>query len=280
MARIETETVFLVVGAGEFGDAIGLLLEDEAAVVNHVELSRELYQEAFHQVRPWVTVIDCVTEGAEGLEFYRWLRLESGIAPHPCVLILEDEPDAPPAPELRTAPTHVVLTPIRHHAMVDLYHELKRPAAPRGQAPAAPARAQPTAAPPPPPTAPVPARARVMIVDDEPGHSQLLAEFLETGGYEALQCPAPRAFEFALLQKPHLIVMDIRMPVIDGITLTGVLKFCHLTRHIPIVMLTAHSESRFVEASRQARASAFIPKPVRGSQFLATIREILAASAA
>lgn len=325
------EPVVLVVGAPEYGETIKQMVADEEVSIHSLHRP-DKFAESFHRLRPDVTVIDCVSPGVKGFAFFRWLRLESRLPPHPCLLIVASEDEVQLPPEETRAPVKVVPTPIHQRVVVEMLKRLvklarSRPAAaapgpaaapvtaappdawgptagqsaPPGPAPAAPpnpwagSAPGPGAAPPnpwlspPPAPGPAPGAAgngfitpdpslvglKIMIVDDDPGHSQVLAEFLELGGFEVVQSSNLRAFENTLVIKPHLIVMDIRMPIIDGLTLTDLLKNCHLTRHIPIVILSAMTDGRFIDESKRVKAAAFIPKPVKGSQFLVAIQAIL-----
>ena len=82
--------------------------------------------------------------------------------------------------------------------------------------------------------------ARILIVDDNPVNLKLASSVLEFDGYEPLSAgDAIQAQEVIRQTPPDLILMDIAMPGMDGLTLTRQLKADPTTSHIRIVALTA-----------------------------------------
>ena len=75
--------------------------------------------------------------------------------------------------------------------------------------------------------------------------------------------------------RPDVLVLDLMMPIVDGFVLAEVFKACRLTRHIPIIFLTALHDSQYVEASRDLQAAAFLTKPVTIAHFLGTLSTVL-----
>ena len=109
----------------------------------------------------------------------------------------------------------------------------------------------------------------ILIVDDNPMNRKLVRVVLESEGYEI--CTAAQAREvLAVLQefRPRLILMDIQLPGIDGLELTGRLKAATATRSIPIIGLTAHAmkgdEERILAAAAMGTfLNRSIPAPCR-----------------
>lgn len=113
---------------------------------------------------------------------------------------------------------------------------------------------------------------RVLVVDDEPDILELLQYNLQKEGYEVQTAEnGKRAIEVAKSFKPHLILMDIMMPVMDGV------EACRQLREMPsfketfIIFLTARSEEYSEVASFDAGASDFITKPIKPRALLARI---------
>ena len=115
---------------------------------------------------------------------------------------------------------------------------------------------QPDAAP-----APATSRAtRILVAEDEAIIRLDLAEMLGEAGYDVVgqASNGEQAVEMARELEPDLVIMDVKMPVMDGITAAeqiGAARIC------PVVMLTAFSQTELVERARDAGVMAYIVKP-------------------
>jgi len=119
--------------------------------------------------------------------------------------------------------------------------------------------AQPQAAEP-QPTEAQPGGTRILVAEDEALIRLDLAEMLSEAGYEVVgqASNGEQAVEMAKELAPDLVIMDVKMPVMDGITAAeeiGAAKIC------PVVMLTAFSQTELVERARDAGVMAYIVKP-------------------
>lgn len=105
-----------------------------------------------------------------------------------------------------------------------------------------------------------PLRPRVVIAEDEALIRMDLAEMLEEQGYEVVAQAAngQEAIDAAREHQPDLIVLDIKMPKVDGIAAATVIA---RERIAPIVMLTAFSQRELIERARDAGAMAYVVKP-------------------
>jgi CheY-like chemotaxis protein len=100
-------------------------------------------------------------------------------------------------------------------------------------------------------------------VDDNPVNLKLAASVLEFAGYEILAAgDAIQALEIIRDTPPDLILMDLGLPGMDGLTLTRRLKADEATRHIRIVALTAYAMKGDDERARAAGCDGYIPKPI------------------
>jgi response regulator NasT len=104
------------------------------------------------------------------------------------------------------------------------------------------------------------ARTRILVAEDEALIRLDLAEMLAEAGYEVVgqASNGEQAVEMATELTPDLVIMDVKMPVMDGITAAeeiGAAKIC------PVVMLTAFSQTELVERARDAGVMAYIVKP-------------------
>ena len=116
---------------------------------------------------------------------------------------------------------------------------------------------------------------RVLVVDDDRDLVRLVCEILRTQGYETQSAGSgEKGLELAFTGRPHLILLDVTMPDMDGYQVCRELQFGY-TKDIPVVFLTARSElANMVEANR-AGASAYITKPFQPERLLQTVRDVL-----
>jgi two-component system, response regulator PdtaR len=117
-----------------------------------------------------------------------------------------------------------------------------------------------TTAAPTPPAAAAPSGRRVLVAEDEAIIRLDLAEMLGEAGYDVVgqAGDGEQAVAMALDLKPDIVIMDVKMPVMDGITAAeqiGKERIC------PVVMLTAFSQTELVERARDAGVMAYIVKP-------------------
>jgi response regulator NasT len=112
----------------------------------------------------------------------------------------------------------------------------------------------------PQPTEAQPGGTRILVAEDEALIRLDLAEMLTEAGYEVVgqASNGEQAVEMAKELAPDLVIMDVKMPVMDGITAAeeiGAARIC------PVVMLTAFSQTELVERARDAGVMAYIVKP-------------------
>ncbi|MGP1718160.1 MAG: response regulator [Methylophilus sp.] len=118
--------------------------------------------------------------------------------------------------------------------------------------------------------------AKVLIVEDNPTNMKLAQLLLETSGHEVLQAVnALDGLEIARSQLPEVILMDIQLPGMDGLTAAQILKEEGETSHIKIIALTAFAMKGDEEKMRKAGCDGYIAKPIRYKEFLETIDAIL-----
>ncbi|MFQ3670713.1 MAG: hybrid sensor histidine kinase/response regulator [Verrucomicrobiia bacterium] len=116
-------------------------------------------------------------------------------------------------------------------------------------------------------------KATVLIVDDVPENLQVLAGHLVGGGHEVISATSgPRAFEILARRSVDLILLDIMMPGMDGFEVIRGLKANPKTEEIPVMFITARSDSEDVVAGLQLGAVDYITKPFRLLELLARVR--------
>jgi CheY-like chemotaxis protein len=104
-------------------------------------------------------------------------------------------------------------------------------------------------------------REKILVVDDEQSMRYLLQTVLEKAGYEAiLASNGEEAVRLAESEKPHLIILDVKMPKLDGIKTCLALREKQKTRAIPIILATGSTEC--LAEALQAGADDFVTKPL------------------
>ena len=117
---------------------------------------------------------------------------------------------------------------------------------------------------------------QILVVDDEQDILELIRHTLNKEGYDVhVAANGQQAVEKAKKIKPSLILMDVMMPVMDGMEACRQLKEDPETSGLPIIFLTARSEEFAELAGFEAGADDYISKPIRSRVLLSRIRAIL-----
>ncbi len=112
----------------------------------------------------------------------------------------------------------------------------------------------------------------ILVVDDERGFCDVVSVILESQGYEVHM--AHHANDaFGLLDKtiPGLILTDMMMPEVDGVTLIKRLQETPAWADIPVIVVSAYSEPEIQENAFEAGAAAFMCKPFSASELRSTV---------
>ncbi len=105
---------------------------------------------------------------------------------------------------------------------------------------------------------------------------KLARDVLQAHGYETEEVAyGEEAVARAIEMEPDLIVMDIRLPGIDGLEVTRRLKSDGCTERIPIIAVTAHAMPGDEERTLEAGCKAYLPKPIRFMEFVCTVKRLL-----
>jgi PAS domain S-box-containing protein len=117
---------------------------------------------------------------------------------------------------------------------------------------------------------------RILIVDDEAANRRVIIGLLEPLGFRLREALHGRdALALCADWRPDLILMDLRMPVMDGLEATRALRADEATRRIPVVAVTAAAFSQDRAAAREAGCSAHPAKPVLRSALLKALATLL-----
>lgn len=119
-------------------------------------------------------------------------------------------------------------------------------------------------------------RARILVVDDEPDVRALVARLLSQSFDVTVAVDGADALEKILAgERPDLIVCDVMMPRMDGLTLTKELKRDPQLSRIPIVMLTAKTRTSDMIEGINAGARSYVTKPFKSEELLGKVRKAL-----
>jgi two-component system cell cycle response regulator DivK len=118
---------------------------------------------------------------------------------------------------------------------------------------------------------------RILLVEDNELNRDMLSRRLERKGFEILlAADGLTGIELARTQSPDLILMDMRLPDLDGWSATRQLKADEATSSIPVIALTAHAMDRDRTAALDAGCDDFDTKPVELDRLLDKINALLA----
>src|SRR5579871_4077720 len=120
--------------------------------------------------------------------------------------------------------------------------------------------------------------ARILVVDDNPINLKLACDVLEAEGFAVERAVDAEDAREALLRRiPDLILMDIALPGMDGLTLTRLLKADIRFRRIPVVALTAFAMKGDDIKALEAGCAGYITKPIRIRELARQVQSFLPA---
>ena len=118
-------------------------------------------------------------------------------------------------------------------------------------------------------------KKKILVIEDDRDISELISYNLGREGYDiACLYDGSQAVDFVNKRKPDMILLDLMLPEVDGIEICRTLKSDAVTKHIPIIMLTAKSEEADVVVGLQMGADDYIPKPFSPKVLIARIKAI------
>jgi DNA-binding response OmpR family regulator len=117
---------------------------------------------------------------------------------------------------------------------------------------------------------------KIVIVEDDPTLAETLAENLSEEEYEVVTAAdGERGLALVRANLPDLIVLDIMLPVLDGLSVCRIIRKDPTTSHIPIIMLTARGTEVDKIVGLESGADDYIVKPFGLGEFLARVRAVM-----
>jgi CheY-like chemotaxis protein len=116
----------------------------------------------------------------------------------------------------------------------------------------------------------------ILVIEDNELNMKLVRSLLKMDNYDVIEAiDAEKGMQLARKNHPDLILMDIQLPGMDGLSATKILKADPSLREIPIVALTSHAMEGDDKKALAAGCNGYIAKPIDTKNFLATIQQYL-----
>lgn len=116
----------------------------------------------------------------------------------------------------------------------------------------------------------------ILVVDDEESNLAFYQACLDQDGYRVTQATnGEEALKAAEAEDPDLVLLDVRMPVMDGFQACRELRAREKTRYTPVLFLTALGEEEHVQEGIQCGADDFLAKPVHSEELRIRVRSLL-----
>ena len=119
--------------------------------------------------------------------------------------------------------------------------------------------------------------SRILVIEDNSTNMKLVRELLEHAGFAVLEATdAEGGIALALEERPDLILMDVNLPGSDGLAATRLLRQSNSPiAQTPIIALTAHAMPDDEQKALDAGCDAYLAKPLRYQQLIATISRFI-----
>lgn len=119
-------------------------------------------------------------------------------------------------------------------------------------------------------------KKKIMIVEDQFFLAEMIRTRMEFLGYETVYAEhGARALELLQKEPVDLVIMDVMMPVMDGIEATKRIRSDSKLKHTPVIFLTARARSEDREEAMKAGATDYIAKPFESSQLVTMVEKWL-----
>ena len=116
----------------------------------------------------------------------------------------------------------------------------------------------------------------ILIVEDEPTNRKLVGDLLKRIGYITIEATdGKQGVELARAKKPDLILMDIQMPVMNGLEATRILKADATTKNIPVLALTSYAMEGDKERILKAGCDGYLTKPIDIQEFVKEVTNLI-----
>jgi CheY-like chemotaxis protein len=119
-------------------------------------------------------------------------------------------------------------------------------------------------------------KGTLLVIEDNPKNMKLVRDLLQIGRYQVFEATdAESGIKLAREHQPDLILMDLKLPGMDGLSATRIIRADAELKDTAIAALTAHVMQGIEEKARRAGCDEFITKPIDTRSFLDTIAKLL-----
>ena len=116
----------------------------------------------------------------------------------------------------------------------------------------------------------------VLLVEDTEDNRFMMRRLLEMAGYQVIEAMnGEEAVKLARTESPHLILMDLSLPVIDGLAATRLIRKLPEFEAIPIIAVSAHDTSDFQSEAIEAGCNSYVTKPIDFNELEELIAQLL-----
>ena len=116
----------------------------------------------------------------------------------------------------------------------------------------------------------------ILVIEDNELNMKLVRSLLKMGNYDVIEAiDAEKGMQLARKNHPDLILMDIQLPGMDGLSATKILKADPVLQEIPIVALTSHAMEGDDKKALDVGCNGYIAKPIDTKNFLTTIGQFI-----
>jgi CheY-like chemotaxis protein len=116
----------------------------------------------------------------------------------------------------------------------------------------------------------------ILVIEDNELNMKLVRSLLKMGNYDVIEAiDAEKGMQLVRKNHPDLILMDIQLPGMDGLSATKILKADPVLQEIPIVALTSHAMEGDDKKALDVGCNGYIAKPIDTKNFLATIGQFI-----
>ena len=119
-------------------------------------------------------------------------------------------------------------------------------------------------------------KGTLLVIEDNPKNMKLVRDLLQIGRYQVLEATdAESGIKLAREHQPDVILMDLKLPGMDGLSATRIIRADAELKDTAIAALTAHVMQGIEEEARRAGCDEFIAKPIDTRSFLDTISKLV-----
>ncbi len=116
---------------------------------------------------------------------------------------------------------------------------------------------------------------KILIIDDDPDALEISRARLETQGYKVLAVDdGEKSLEIIRKKRPDVILLDVVMPKVDGLSICRIIKKDEKIKNIPVILLTAKEMIADVDRGFEAGANDYVTKPVDWNKLIDKIKKL------